>query len=147
MHGNTKHGKFGTPVYRAWGAILQRCLNPKYHRYKDYGGRGILVCERWLKFENFYADMGDPPAVMSIERKQNDKGYEPGNCVWATAKQQSDNRRNVRMLTYQGQTLPLKDWGRALDIPSTTIHRYVVSRGMTLEEAHKHYLTKRGIVL
>jgi hypothetical protein len=73
--------------------MLQRCLNPNNAAYRFYGGRGIRVCKRWLIFENFYADMGDPPPGKSINRIDNDGNYEPGNCEWATPSMQAANRR------------------------------------------------------
>lgn len=76
-----------------WVAMLARCTNPKATKYPLYGGRGIAVCERWLKFENFLADMGERPTGRTIDRKDNDSNYEPGNCQWSTAKEQANNRR------------------------------------------------------
>lgn len=76
--------------------MLQRCRNPRNRRFKDYGGRGITVCERWLSFDNFLADMGEPPLGLTIERRDNDKGYEPGNCYWATYKVQANNQRRSK---------------------------------------------------
>lgn len=88
------HGKQGTPIYSIWVAIHQRCTNPKNPAYKNYGARGIKVCERWKKFENFYEDVGDPPLGKSIDRwPDNDGDYELNNFRWATWSQQMKNTR------------------------------------------------------
>ncbi len=87
-----KHGKFGTPIYNVWAQMIARCTNKQSAAYCGYGGRGILVCQRWRKFGEFYADMGDPPAGLSLDRKNNDGHYSKRNCRWATRSQQAKNR-------------------------------------------------------
>ena len=92
----TKHGHSGlaaTPTYYSWKNMWRRCTNPKHPRYKDWGGRGITVCKRWRKFENFLADMGERPTNLTLDRRDNDGNYTPSNCRWATALEQRRNQR------------------------------------------------------
>lgn len=92
VHGGARRGAV-TREYGSWHAMLQRCENPKHHAFKNYGGRGIVVCERWHLLENFLADMGPRPPGKSLDRINNNGNYEPGNCRWATPKEQIANQR------------------------------------------------------
>ncbi len=111
--GNTKscgclrgenHGMSCTPEYQSWIGMKARCCNPKSTQYPYYGARGIRICDRWLNsFENFYKDMGKCPKGKTLDRIDNDRGYMPGNCRWATWKQQIHNRRKFRMHEVDGR--------------------------------------------
>ena len=103
-HGHSRRGAMST-TYRVWADMLKRCRNSRHWAWKYYGGRGIGACERWLVFDNFLKDMGERPKLLTLDRINNDGHYEPGNCRWATRKQQSENRRKPG-------TIPLPEGGR-----------------------------------
>jgi hypothetical protein len=113
--------------YRSWASAVQRCSNPNNHAFHLYGGRGIRVCEQWSSFVNFFKDMGLRPENTSLDRIDNNKGYEPGNCRWATRQQQSDNRYNIRVLTYNGKTQTLREWSAETGISLNTMRQRVVA--------------------
>lgn len=123
---NRRHGassgRTATPTYRSWKNMKMRCLSPACPAFPRYGGRGIKVCERWLLFENFLADMGERPSLdHSIDRVDNDGNYEPGNCRWATRVEQSTNRSGRRLLTHAGITKTQAEWERAQGLRRGTI--------------------------
>ena len=91
-HGHSPDGKKSTE-YVTWDSMIQRCTNKNNHAWKDYGGRGIFVCERWMIFDNFFSDMGFRPPGLQLDRRNNDGGYEPSNCRWVDRKTQQSNRR------------------------------------------------------
>lgn len=127
-------GNVFTPEFRVWRSMIDRCRNKNSKNYFRYGGRGITICERWKVYLNFLEDMGPRPSLKhSIERKNNDKGYEPGNCKWATAQEQANNRRTSRTITWQGKTQTLAQWERETGIDQDTIGMRLV-RGWTVEE-------------
>src|SRR4030067_2040118 len=108
---NKSHGRSSTPEYSVWEAMRARCTNPSNKHYKNYGGRGVGVCVSWIKFSNFFADMGQRPSSLhSLERVDNDLGYSPENCRWATRKEQQNNMRTNRRLTYKGTTRTVAQW-------------------------------------
>lgn len=103
------HGLSKFKIYRTWTNMKARCFNPKEKAYPDYGGRGITVCDRWMKFENFHKDMGDHPLDMFIERRDVNGNYEPSNCYWATRTQQQRNTRRTPFVMIEGERLALGD--------------------------------------
>lgn len=119
-----RHGLTGTRIYAVWQAMLNRCRNPNVVEYKYYGARGVRVCERWLTFEHFLADVGRAPPGTSLDRINNDGDYEPSNVRWATRHEQAHNKSNNRLLSFKGQTKILADWARDLGVtPGALIHR------------------------
>lgn len=114
--------------------MKRRCLNPRDRQYPEWGGRGITICNRWLDFNNFYADMGERPEGMTLERKDNNGNYEPGNVKWATATEQQQNTRKNVIVEIEGETHTMNEWCRRLGIWSSTVSTRV-KRGMTHLEA------------
>lgn len=129
------HGLRRTRVYRIWAGMMNRCTNENEPAYLRYGGRGITVCERWRTFENFFADMGHPPEGLTLERKENDLGYAPDNCKWATALEQGNNKRNNRLLTLGDVTRTLAQWSRVTGIGASTITARIDAQGYSVERA------------
>jgi hypothetical protein len=101
--------------------MQQRCDNPNNDAYRHYGGRGIKVCERWRKFENFLADMGERPDKTSLDRIDTNGNYEPSNCRWATRKQQMGNTRQANLVTYRGETMCVTHLAERLNLCPFTL--------------------------
>lgn len=122
LHGE-KHQRSHCPEYKVWYGMNQRCHNRNDSAYRNYGGRGIQVCDRWRhSFQNFASDMGDrPTSKHTLERIDNDKGYSPDNCRWATRKEQSRNTRVNRRITIGGKTQILQDWVDQYGISTTLV--------------------------
>lgn len=118
------HGMADTPTYQIWANMKDRCANPNNASFERwYGGAGISVCERWAtSFENFLVDMGKRPSGMSLDRIDGTKGYEPGNCRWATDEEQHNNKKSNRKVTYNGVTQGIAQWARATGIGENTLY-------------------------
>jgi hypothetical protein len=131
-----RHGLSKTAIYRCWGNMRTRCLNPKSDHYAEYGGRGITICDRWTGkggFVNFLSDMGMPPHEgMEIERKNNDLGYGPENCRWATRVEQMHNTRRNRWFEYRGEQIILSDLARRLGVTPENLHTSIAKCGFEL---------------
>lgn len=131
----TKHGQCGSRLYGIWAGMIGRCTRTRHKSYRNYGGRGIKVCERWMSFANFAADMPPFPGDgYQIDRIDNDGNYEPGNCRWATRKENMRNRRTTHLMTLNGVTKPMSDWADELGINRDTI-RDRLRRGWSEERA------------
>ena len=134
---STTHGMTDTPEWLAWRNMIVRCTDATCDSWRNYGGRGITVCERWMNsFESFIADMGTRPSVThSLDRYPDQDGnYEPDNCRWATTKVQANNTRRNRFLTYQNKTQTIMQWADELGIKYSTISSRL-ARGDNAERA------------
>lgn len=133
------HGMSHTPTWRSWDAMVQRCTRPADPSWARYGGAGIQVCKRWLGeqgFANFLADMGERPDGSTLDRFPNRAGnYRPGNCRWATAVEQNNNKRSNRQITFRGRTQTLAQWARELGARPGTLARRLDNYGWPVEEA------------
>lgn len=122
-----KHGLSRSPVYRVWHLMVQRCTNPNSTHWMSYGGRGITVCDEWRDFAAFYADMGAPKPSMTLERIDNERGYSPANCRWATRREQGNNRRTNVFLSWNGKKMTVADWGRETGLGPRVIKKRLSS--------------------
>lgn len=145
MKYNIRHGESGkkkSKEYIAWCNIISRCLNTKNKAYKDYGGRGITICEEWRNsYEAFLADIGVAPnKSLSIDRINNNGNYEPGNCRWATRLEQIRNRRKAAaaLIMYRGEELSLVNWCKRLTITYSIVRKHL-DQGMAFDEIVKNY--------
>jgi hypothetical protein len=131
---NTTHGLSGAhrSEYRSWKDMRSRCNNPGDSDYQDYGGRGITVCEEWSSFGRFFADMGEKPARMTIDRQDVNGNYEPGNCRWATAKEQANNKRSNVYISIGGVEKTLQEWSDAYGVRRETA-RWRMKQGWPIE--------------
>lgn len=127
-HGHTSGGKT-SPTYSSWKSMMQRCYNTNHPRYTEWGGRGITVCDRWDRFENFLTDMGERPEKTTLDREDNDKGYSPDNCRWATRIEQAQNTKAIIWVEIDGERRCLKEWCRIRGVDYVMVYTRV-RRGM-----------------
>jgi hypothetical protein len=138
-HNHTKNRK-RSKIYSTWTQMIQRCTNPNDKAYKNYGGRTppITVCRRWSNkkngFQNFYKDVGDPPEGLTLDRINNNNGYKPNNCRWATRKEQSRNMRNNKLYYYNNKEQCLSAWAEEYRINRRTLTNRL-NGGLSIEQA------------
>ena len=135
--------------YAIWCGMKTRCTNPSVKIFPYYGGRGITVCPQWASsFEAFLQDMGPCPPNLSLERRDNNKGYAPENCYWATREEQGNNKRSNRLIVFNGQTLTVSAWARQYGLSDACLHARVFRSRWPMDKAlstpAKH---KRGLLL
>lgn len=131
----TTHGFSNHPLYTIWDGIRRRCNDPGDRAYKNYGARGIQMCERWRDIQNFIDDMGERPSLKhTVERVDNEGHYSPDNCIWATRKEQNRNKRDTILVTYDGRTQCLTDWAAEIRSNTPTL-RYRLRVGWSIKQA------------
>lgn len=134
-HFQTTFDGFRSRTYNSWKGMIKRCTDPNHHQYFRYGAKGVKVCERWMDFHLFIADLGERPEGKTLDRFPDNCGnYEPGNCRWATPMEQTRNLRWNRKVTYNGETKTLVEWCEIYDLNyHRVIHR--LNRGLDAERA------------
>lgn len=144
--GNITHRESKTRLYRIWCGMNERCKNPKHPQYESYGARGIQVCPEWNDYETFrnWALENGYTKYLSIDRIDNNGGYNPENCRWATAKQQANNTRKTRLITYKGETHSVCEWARILNIKQSTLNMRLNKYGWSVEDALGKEVKKYG---
>lgn len=141
----TKHGLKGHPLYKTWSHMKTRCYNKNCPDYKDYGGRGIVVCDLWKNdFVEFlyWALKHGWEKGLSIERIDVNQDYSPNNCMWIPMSEQSKNRRGVHSVVYKGETHSLAEWSKITGISRKTLELRIKSPNFTLEEAFEKPVNK-----
>jgi hypothetical protein len=132
---NLKHGMHTSRTYTSWSKMKSRCLNPNDDNYYLYGGRGIFICEKWLSFEGFLADMGERPEGMTLDRIDSDKEYSLENCRWSTPLEQTLNRGVTVKLTYKGETYLLVNWCNRLHLDRKLMYSRIIENRWSVERA------------
>lgn len=150
----TTHHMSHTLTYKTWKRMINRCRNINSPDYKDYGDRGIKVCDKWLNFENFLKDMGEKPVHKSIDRIDNNKDYKPDNCRWSNTVEQARNKRNNHYITYNNITKCLSEWSEITGIKQSTIrmrlsnYKYTIAEALGFQRKRRKYVacskTKKG---
>lgn len=142
IHGYARKNK--SKIYQIWRSMINRCTNINSKDYKNYGARGIRVCKRWFKFENFLTDMGERPDNMTLDRVDNNGNYCKENCRWATIKQQHRNMRSNIFFTINSETKCLKEWCEIRNLKYSTVSMRINQYGWNIEEALEFIPRNKG---
>lgn len=133
LHGHSstdpRKRKKESPTYTSWRSMHRRCKDSKHGAYPSYGGAGISVCERWNVFANFLEDMGERPEGTTLDRKDNHKNYEPGNCRWQTHTEQAENRSHTHWIEHKGKRHSVRAWSRLCGCSYSTMYRRISRLG------------------
>lgn len=142
--GNLIHGMWRSPIYAIWRSAKRRCTDPEHPQYPSYGGRGITICPEWAaSFQAFYNHIGPrPSADHSLDRIDNDRGYEPGNVRWATREEQASNKRTNRIVEYDGDRTTVTRLARRVGLEPSIV-RNRMSRGWSVNDAVSRPVTRR----
>lgn len=139
------HNLKNSLTYCSWTMMRQRCLNPNHHAYKNYGGRGIKICQEWSRFEAFLKDMGERVSVeMTIERIDSNGNYCPENCRWTPRSDQPKNTRTNLKITFRGETKNIAEWARNLNMNPSTLRDRIQKNGWSVERAFTTPTITRG---
>lgn len=134
-----KHGhslcKNRTRTYDSWASMVSRCNNPNHKYYHCYGGRGVKICERWHKFENFLEDMGESPSRLQIDRIDNNDNYHKQNCRWVTSKVNNRNRRNNRLIVFDGKIQCLAAWAEEYNLSTATLRARILKFHWSIKDS------------
>ena len=146
---HTIHGMTGTRIHETWNHMIQRCRNEKHPYFKDYGGRGITVCDEWLGTEGFirfneWAMTNGYQDNLTLDRIENDKGYSPNNCRWVDQLTQNNNKRSNKRYEYNGESHTISEWARIYGIKYTTLDTRLNKRGWDIEKALTREVTPNG---
>ncbi len=123
------------PLYETWVGMMRRCYVKTRRNYMFYGGRGIAVCDRWKKFDEFVSDMGERPNGMTLDRIDNNGNYSPENCRWIDFRNQCINRRSTRFISHDGKNQCLQDWANEKNINVATLHNRINDYGWSVKDA------------
>lgn len=142
-HGHALSGK-ESGTYASWSNMRYRVLNPNHPQHSDYGARGIKICARWDRFENFLFDMGERPKGTSLDRIDNDGNYEPGNCRWATSEERANNTRWNVFIEWRGERRSISQWAKKLGMSINVLHYRIRRLGMNMDDAVSTPVPKRS---